>query len=308
MRLDDMQVFAKVVEAGSFTGAGRLLGLPKSTVSRRVAELEGTLGVRLLERTTRRLRLTEVGDTYHAACLRVMAEAEAARQAVVETRRAPHGVLRITAPQVFGEAFLTPVIAAFLAQWPAVEVDVVLTDKVLDLVATRIDLAIRSGEMPDSSFIARKLGNADSICCASPAYLAARGLPQVPTDLEDHDCLMLRLGNQKPRWTFTGPEGEISVLVEGRFRVNSFPMVHQATLAGLGVARMPTFLCAEDLRAGRLVPLLDGYGSSAGSLFAVFPSSRHLSPKVRAFLDLLFEHFGDAPPWMVEADATHGAV
>lgn len=300
MRLDDMQVFAKVVEAGSFTGAGRLLGLPKSTVSRRLAELEAGLGARLLERTTRRLRLTEVGETYHAACVRVMAEAEAAQQAVMETRRAPHGVLRITAPQVFGEAFMTPVIATFLAQWPAVEVDVVLTDQILDLVANRIDLAIRAGQMPDSSFIARKLGSADSICCASPAYLEARGAPRVPTDLEGHDCLMLRLGSQKPRWTFTGPDGEISVLVEGRFRVNSFPMVHQAALAGLGIARMPTFLCANDLASGRLVPLLDGYSSPAGSLFAVFPSSRHLSPKVRAFLDLLFEHFGDAPPWMID--------
>ncbi len=301
MRLDDMQVFVKVVEAGSFTGAGRLLGLPKSTVSRRVAELEASLGVRLLERTTRRLRLTEVGETYHVACARVMAEAEAALAAVIEARRAPHGVLRITAPQVFGEAFLTPVIAAFLAAWPAVEVDVVLTDKVLDLVATRIDLAIRAGTMPDSSFIARRLGSADSICCASPAYLAARGEPRVPTDLEDHDCLMLRIGGQKPRWTFTGPEGEISVLAEGRFRVNSFPMVHQATLAGLGVARMPTFLAAEDLRSGRLVSVLDGYRSVAGNLYAVFPSNRHLSPKVRAFLDLLVERFSEAPPWEVES-------
>ncbi|MCB9553009.1 MAG: LysR family transcriptional regulator [Myxococcales bacterium] len=297
MRLDDMQVFAKVVEAGSFTGAGRLLGLPKSTVSRRLAELEAGLGVRLLERTTRRLRLTEVGETYHAACLRVMAEAEAAQQAVMETRRAPHGVLRITAPQVFGEAFLTPVIATFLAQWPAVEVDVVLTDQVLDLVAHRIDLAIRAGQMPDSSFIARKLGSADSICCASPAYLEARGAPRAPTDLEGHDCLMLRLGSQKPRWTFTGPDGDLGAR-RGALSGQQLPDGASGRARRAWIARMPTFCAPTTSRAAgwcrcRRLQLAGG--------LAVCGVPVEPAPRPRSgVLDLLFEHFGDARPWMID--------
>lgn len=298
--LDDMAIFVAVVEAGGFTRASSRLGLRKSTVSRRVADLEDRLGTRLLERTTRSLRLTEAGAEYYRRASRVVEEARDIERALADTLSAPHGVLRIATTQVLGEMFLVPVIAQYLHRHPRTEVELSFSQRRVDLMAEDFDLAVRAGALSDSSLVARKLGTARSDCVASPRYLAARGTPQAPGELQDHDCVVLHSDRgTRAEWPFSGPDGITNLPIKSRLRVSSMRACQSALCEGFGIGRLPTFLVAEDVREGRLVPVLPAWSPPGQPLHAVYPSSRHLTPKVRAFLDLLVERLGRAP-WLHE--------
>lgn len=292
--LGGMVIFARVVQLGSFSAAARALGLPKSTVSRQVARLEDHLGVRLIQRTTRTLRLTDVGRAYHERVQRILAEVQEAEQAITQLEAAPRGNLRITGPLTFGTIFLSDAIAAFMDRYPEVKLDVVLTDRVVDLVEEGFDLAVRAGVMRDSSHIARRLGSASRVVCASPAYLADRGRPERPADLVRHSCLLYAYESTGSAWRLGG---ESTSGLSGPLVSNNGDVLRRAAIAGHGLCFVPRFLVGPDLHAGRLVPVLEEFVVEEGGVYAVYPHSRHLSSKVRAFVDHLVAFFGPTPAW-----------
>ncbi len=297
--LNEMLIFVRVVEQQSLTGAGRVLGLPKSTVSRKLSSLEDRLGVRLLQRTTRKMHLTPEGETYYARCSHIVAQIEEAEQSVISAVDKPRGTLRISAPRIFVEYFLSDLIHIYLQQYPEVRVELLLNERIVDLVEENYDLAIRVGTLRDSSLIARKLGPVPGFCCASPAYLKARGVPQTPDDLSQHDCILVGSRIDNVSWTFQEPDTQKmrNTSVHGRLLVNHLPLAYKAVLRGDGIARLPSFLCADDLRAGKLRSVLEDWLPKPGSIYAVYPSNRHLPAKVRSFLDLLIEEV-TPPPWL----------
>jgi DNA-binding transcriptional LysR family regulator len=289
-----------VVEHRSFTRAARVLGQPKSTVSRKIAELEEQLGVRLLQRTTRAVKATDLGEAYYERCTRIVAEAAEANAAVASAGAAPQGLLRLTAPVTFGATFLGEVVTHFLATYPGASVETVLTDRRVDLVGEGFDLAIRIGSrVQESSFFVRRLGPTRLVLAASPAYLARRGEPRAPGELREHDCLLYGELPQAASWVFAGPEGPVTVPVAGRLVANNAALVRSAALAGLGVARLPFFQAAPEIEAGRLRAVLPTWSPAVASVFAVYPNNRHLSPKVRAFLDCLVARL--TAPWEPDA-------
>jgi len=294
MDLNEILVFAKVVEAGSFVGASRELDMPKSTVSRKVSELEERLGARLLQRTTRRLSLTDVGRTYYQYAARVVSEMEAAEAAVTQMQEAPCGVLRVTMPLNFG--FLGPILASFLKRYPEVQLELVCADRVIDLIHEGFDVGLRAGRLADSSLIARSLGGFQSVPVASPGFLKKHGAPKGPDDLEQLDCLVFSGGPPGASWKLEKGRQKLTVQVRTRMIVNDFDLLEEAALADLGIAMMPVFRCIERLRTGKLVRVLPGWCSGATALHAVYPSTRHLSPKVKAFLDHVSEQMSP-PPW-----------
>ncbi|MCI0573265.1 MAG: LysR family transcriptional regulator [Myxococcaceae bacterium] len=290
-----MLLLVEVVSAGSLTAGAERLGLRKSTVSRRLAALEERLGTRLLERNTRRFRLTEAGREYHAHCARLVAEARTVNTALSEERGTPRGTLRVATLSLLGE-LLTPVISEFLLRHPQVRVELSLAEAHVDLVAEEYDVALRTGPLADSSLVARRLGSVRTGCYASPAYLSRRGTPRSPDELAGHECVLLAERGTDEVWFFTGPRGARTVRVDGRLRVPSVRAGHAAARAGLGLVRLPTSLVAEDVRTGVLVPVLEPLTPPGLPVFAVYPSGRQLPSKVRAFLDLLAER-GAALPW-----------
>ncbi|MCI0570521.1 MAG: LysR family transcriptional regulator [Myxococcaceae bacterium] len=286
MDLNELLVFARVVQGGSFTAAARGLRMPKSTVSRKVAELEERVGAQLLQRTTRKLHLTEVGRAYYEHAARIVAEAEAAEQAVSRMQAAPQGLLRVTVPLNF--SILGPIAAEFLKRYPEVQLEVVCTDRNVDLLAEGFDLAVRAGPLADStSLIARRLGSIDRVVVAAPGYIQGREAPRAPADLVKHDCLVFGAGRELNVWTLRSGSRSASVTVRARFVVNDFDMLHEAALVGSGVALLDTAACTSDIAAGRLQRLLPEWGSPGTPVHAVYPSARHLPPKVTAFLDFL---------------------
>ncbi|WP_306817882.1 LysR family transcriptional regulator [Archangium lipolyticum] len=289
MDLNELLVFAKVVQSGSFTAAGEALRMPKSTVSRKVSELEARVGAQLLQRTTRKLRLTEVGRAYFEHAARVVAEAEQAEQVVTRMQSAPHGLLRVTAPLNF--PVLGPLAAEFLTRYPEVRLEMLCTDRRVDLVAEGFDVAVRAGVLADSTLMARRLGDIERVVVASPTYVKERGLPRKPADLEQHDCLVFSGGREGSTWELRSGARSITVPVRARMAVNDFDMLHQAALAGSGVTMLSAPSCAEDLASGRLQRVLPGWNSPGTPVHAVYPGGRHLSPKVSAFVDFLRERW-----------------
>jgi DNA-binding transcriptional LysR family regulator len=296
-RLDDLALFAQVVEAGSFSAAARHLGLSKSAVSKRLGRLEERLGVRLLHRTTRRLSLSEAGRTLYEHAHQAVAAAQAGEEAVARLQERPRGVLTVNAPVSFGSLHLAPVISRFLAAYPEVSVDMTVDDRVLDLVESGFDVAVRIAELPESSLIARRLAPARHVVCAAPSYLERWGEPRTPADLAQHNCLTYAYSRHGPEWPFDGPGGPESVRVGGNLQVNHGDGLRTAAVAGLGVALLPTFIVGDDLRAGRLRPLLPGHRTRELSIYAVYPERRHLPAKVRAFVDFLVATFAGQPYW-----------
>jgi DNA-binding transcriptional LysR family regulator len=295
MKMEDMRIFAKVAEAGSFTAAARLLGTPKQTLSRRVKQLEQTLHVRLLERSTRRLRLTDAGAAYAERCTEIVRLVEEANDAVTRTRQTPRGLLRVAAEPVFAETFLTGLIVELAGRWPEVRVDVVLTRNRIDLVEEGFDVAFRLGRIEDPRLSATRLGPAQPRYCASPDYFARRGMPATPEGLWEHECILVIAGDAPARWPFRGPHGDILVPIRSRLRCNSFSMAHAAALAGLGIAVFPELMCAADLDEHRLVSVLDDWTARDGSVWVVHPRSRYLTASVRALVELARERFGERP-------------
>ena len=297
-RLGAMAVFARVVEAASFSGAAGELGLSKSAVSKQVSGLEDRLGLRLLNRTTRRLSLTEAGLAFYQGCRRVVFEAEAAEQAVTRLASAPRGRLRVNAPMSFGARHLGPALPAFMARYPELAVELVLNDRLVDLVEEGFDAGIRIARLEDTSLIARRLAPSQRLLCAAPAYLSAHGAPRSIEDLRAHECLLYSYQTTGDAWPLRGPGGDARLRVTGRLHSNNGDALLCAALGGLGIAFLPSFICGEDLRAGRLRRVLPAWRDAAeAAIFAVYPASRQLSPKVRVFIDFLVERFAGAPYW-----------
>lgn len=294
MDLNEALLFARVAELGSFTGAARALGLPKSTVSRKVAELEARLGARLMQRTTRKLHLTDAGRLYYHHAARAVHEVEDAELAVARLQDAPRGLLRVTAPLNFD--YLAPIFTDFLLRYPEVDVDLVCTDRVVDLVEEGFDLGIRAGKLGDSTLVGRPLGQMRTELVASAAFARSRGLPKEPCDLERLPALVFGAARQRDVWVLERGEEALTVRLRPRYIVNDFEILRQATLAGLGIANLPIARITSDLRERRLVRALPGWTQAAAPLAAVYPSARLLSPKVRVLLDFLKERL-TPPPW-----------
>ena len=290
-----MRLFAKVAEAKSFTAAAALLGVPKQTLSRRVADLERALGVQLIHRTTRRLHLSEAGAAYAARCNEIVRLADEANRAVSDAHQVPCGTLRITADPVFGEVFLTDLVVEYARMWPEIHIDVVLTRRRVDLIEEGFDVAFRIGQIDDPALSGFRLGPARVRYCASPAYIARRGAPATPEELEGHECLLVVSEGAPMRWPFRGKRGIAMVPVSGRLTFTSFAMARAATLAGLGIAIFPEFACAEDVRHGRLVPVLEDWVVEVGAVWLVHAARRLVTARVRAFADLARERFGPPP-------------
>ncbi len=287
--LNQMLLFAAVVREGSFTAAARALAQPKSTVSRRVAELEGRLGVRLLHRSTRRLRLSDEGAVYYERCRRIAADADEADRALV-AGEAVRGTVRVTAPLAFGER-LAPIAQRFLAAHPAASLEIRLSDQRIDLIEEGFDLAIRFGPLVDSSLVALRLGASESWVCASPRYLAGRTAPRRPADLRAHDCVVHQPGRDRVVWTFERGGRRVSVPVTGRYLVSSLTLAQAGALAGLGIATLPARFVEDGVRAGRLVRLLREWTTRRGELHLLHHGGPHARPAVRALVALMEESF-----------------
>tara|TARA_R110001583_G_scaffold195522_2_gene375103 strand:- start:8512 stop:9420 length:909 start_codon:yes stop_codon:yes gene_type:complete len=296
--LSDVAVFVQVVSRGSFTAAAETLGLSKSVVSKYVTRLEDRLGARLLNRTTRRLSLTEVGRAFFERSQRGLLEIEEAEAEVSRLQGEPRGELRLSSPMSFGILHLAPLLPALQARYPELTVDMVLDDRKVDLVEEGFDLAIRIGELPDSSLVARRLGPCRHVVCGSPAYFARNGVPQSLEDLSQHAAITYRYTNAPDEWHFLAPDGDHrQVSVTSRIKMNSSLALREALLNGAGVTLTPTFVVGADIRAGRLRAVLQGYRAMEVSIYAVYPQRKHLSPKIRAFVDFLAEHIKDPPYW-----------
>ncbi len=296
--VNDMLIFAQVAESGGFSAAARILGMPKSTVSRRVSELEAALGVRLLQRTTRTLSLTDVGSAYAKRCRELRGEIEEANEVVASAGVTPRGQLRVTAPIEIGRRYIAPCLAEFAMRYDAVKVELDLSDVARDLVAEGWDLAIRVGELADSSLIARKLGPTQQFLCAAPTYLEGRDEIAHPSDLADHDTLVMTAGIGGFVWRFKGAEGAVELAVEPRAESNDFEAVSRMAVAGLGIARLPSWVARKHLESGALVPLLTDYRPVDLGVYVVYPSRQHHSAKLQRFLELLDERLSPAP-WVV---------
>jgi DNA-binding transcriptional LysR family regulator len=292
--LNDVVVFARVAHERSFTNAARALGMPKSTVSERVARLEAKLGVRLLERTTRSLRLTPSGTAYFARVSRIVQDLDEAEAAVTAAHNMPRGLLRVGSPLLFAQVFLADVVSVYLARFPEVQVELVVADRAFDVLEEGLDVAVHVLGAMDAQHVARKLGIGERYCVAAPSYVGARGMPETPADLGEHDCLVNGPTRQLT-WTFEKAGASHAVAIVARYAVSSVELVHRAALAGHGIAVLPAFLCANDLERGTLVHVLDGWSPGEVSVHLVYPSSRHLSARVRAFVDLVVERLHSFP-------------
>lgn len=297
-RFDDMTTFVAVVEAGSFTAAADRLDVAKSVVSRRVSALEERLGVQLLRRTTRRLSLTESGAGFYERSLRLLADLEEAESAVAQEHGELRGQLRIALPLSFGLRHMPEPIAAFSKQHPRVDFDLDLNDRRVDLIEEGMDFAVRIGHLRDSTLIARKLFDAHTVICASPDYLATNGTPAHPDELSDHTCMVYSNLAEPGRWAYTDADGTRRRVDVGRgMQASSGDFLCEAAVAGLGIIMQPTFIAHDAIRSGALVPILTTFGWPVSPGYAVYPPTRHLSFRVREFLDFLVEHFSGETPW-----------
>jgi len=297
-RLTGLEVFAKVASSGSLSAAARALGLSQTMVTKHVAALEARLGVKLFHRTTRKLSITEAGRNYLEASERILAVMEAANASVAVDRVQPRGLLRLNAPVVFGTSQIAPQLAEFTTLNPCVAIELGLNDRLVDLAEEGWDLAIRIGNLSNSSLIARRIAPCRVVVCAAPSYLKAHGTPQTVASLAEHNCLGYTLSQVSvDRWMF-GVRGEMNVKVSGNLRANKGEALRSAAIAGQGVIYQPTFVVADDLRAGTLVALnLDQPTVELGGIYAVFLPDRHPAAKVRAFIDFIATRFSPSPPW-----------
>ena len=292
-RFQEMQTFTAVVDAGSFVRASDALGMSKAAVSRQVGELETRLGVRLLHRTTRKLSLTEEGELFHARCRELLgALAEAEGELTARSGQAV-GLLKVSAPVSFGLLHLAQLWAGFLAAHPNVSLEVALSDRMVDLVEEGFDVAIRIARLPSSSLVSRKLSTTRMVLCASPRYLQEHGTPEHPSDLAAHQVLAYTLLTTGDAWAFEGPEGPVTVKVTPRMHTNSGDTCRAAALGHQGIILQPTFLIGEDLRSGALVEVLPQYRSLELGIYALYPTRKHVLPKVRLLIDHLVRAFAD---------------
>jgi len=285
--LNDLVIFAKVVQCGSLTAAADALNIPKSNVSRRLSRLEAEMGVRLLERTTRKLHLTEVGGLYYDHCRRILEEVEHAELSVQQRLEAPRGLLRISATYSTGQALLSPVLGEFMARYPDVKLQLVLTNRRVDLIEEGFDMVLRLGHLEESNLVARYLGSTTAHCVASAAYLERHGRPHQPDELTGHQCLTMTDVPQHERWVFSKGADTRVVNFKAQATVNDFVTLRGMVISGAGIAVLPNYFCAEGVASGKLVPLMEDWSLPVSPLNAVYPSHRGATPKLRALLDFL---------------------
>ncbi len=296
--LGDIAVFVQVVRDGSFTKAAERLELSRSVVSKYVTRLEERLGARLLNRTTRRLSLTEAGRVFYERSRRGLEDIEDAEAEVSRLQDEPRGVLRVNSPMSFGIRHVAPALPEFLAQYPEVSVDMNLDDRKVDVIEEGFDVSIRITELPDSSLVARRIAPCRHIVVAAPRYLERHGTPHVPEDLRDHNIISYQYQESAADWHFLAPDNrQVSVPVSGSMQMNNSLALREALLEGAGIMRTPTFVVGDDLAAGRLVSLLKNYKTLEVSIYLVYPQRRHLSPKVRAFVDFMAARITSEPYW-----------
>jgi DNA-binding transcriptional LysR family regulator len=297
-RFAQLQAFVEVVEAGSFSRAADRLGIGKSLVSRRVSELEKNLGAQLLQRTTRSLSLTSHGRAFFERAIRILGDLEEAEQAIADDAGALRGKLRLAAPLSFGLHHLGRAINGFLADHPGIELDLDLNDRQIDLVEEGFDMAIRIGDLPDSTLIARRLGAARFATCASPGYLAEHGEPKTPDELSGHVGLHYSNATLAEAWRFGGTDKEPITAIPGiRLRASNGDALAAAAMAGLGIVNLPTFIVADALRAGDLIAILQDYRRAPLGIHALYPPGRLMPRRLRLFSDYLEGRFGDSPYW-----------
>jgi DNA-binding transcriptional LysR family regulator len=312
-RFAAMATFAKVVENGSLSAAARALNLSLASVSRQLAALEEQLGARLMNRTTRRLALTEGGRAYYERCRRILGDLAEAESALSQYQATPTGRLIVSAPMLFGRHYLAPALPGFLARYPQVTIELTTIDRFVNLVEEGIDVAVRIGALSDSSLVARRLGAFRRCVCASPRYLSARGMPREPADLAGHDCLAFSMLIDADRWRFGVDGREVAVPVAGRLRSNNQDALIDAALAGAGIVLAPSWLVRRHVAAGRLRVVLEAFEPPPTPIHAVYPHARLLSAKVRAFVDYLVaswseEDFAGLPAgWLRRPRARRGS-
>ena len=287
--LDAMRVFVAVVERNGFSAAAQALDMSTAGVTRQVAALEKRLSTRLLHRTTRRVSPTSAGAAYYAQCVRLLAEFDALEASIGAQALEPSGTLRINAPVSWGIARLGPLLAGYRQRFPQVELDLALSDRLVDMVEEGYDVAIRITREPSPALIARRLGQARITLCAAPSYLAARGTPRTPQDLEQHDCLGYSYWASGNQWPLQGPGGETRVTVNSILQANNGDVLREAAIAGMGVILQPDFLLEDALADGRLARVLPEWEVPTIGIFAVYTSRNHLAPKVRSFIDYLVD-------------------
>lgn len=295
--LNEVFVFTKVVESGSFNGAARLLGQPRATVSRKVTQLEAALGIRLLQRTTRKLSLTELGREYYVKCSSALSEIEVANHALTEAQQRPSGLLRIAAPLAAQSGFMCDWITEFLSIHKEVSIKINLSDDVVDLIEDGIDVAFRAGKLKDSSLVARKLGDTKLVLCANPDYLAQAPALNTLKDLKKHEAIIFGDAQESAIWHLENKKGNTTVHVTGRVVVNSMEFAVQSCLAGLGVAMLPIALVGEYVKSNQLQFVFEEYSSNVGGLYVIYPSKTHLSVTVRAFVDFVTTKSPEGLPW-----------
>jgi DNA-binding transcriptional LysR family regulator len=297
MKLVGMGIFAKVAEAKSFSEAARRLGISKSLVSKEVTRLEKALGARLLNRTTRQLSLTEFGAAFYEHCARVVQEAEEAELLVERLHANPRGVLKCTAPVAFTTLHIARALPEFLAQYPEVQIDLTLGDRAFELAEEGYDLAIRIARDLPPNLVARPIAPINRVICGTPRYFERHGVPATPQDLAAHDCVVYTHANPDSVWHLRADGADVAVPVRGTLRVNDDEVAWQAVRAGLGVSLLPTFIVGDDLKSGRLQAVLTQYLPPERTLYALYLPNRHLSAKVRVFIDFLLAKFAPPPYW-----------
>ena len=289
--LDAMRVFVAVAERNGFSAAADALDLSTASVTRQVAALEQRLGMRLLNRTTRRVSLTSAGAAYYQRAVPLLAEFDDLEAAVGAQALVPSGLLRVNAPVSFGIARLGPLLCAYRQRYPQVELDLSLSDRLVDMVEEGFDVAIRIARQPSPTLIARRLAEAELLLCAAPAYLARAGTPRLPADLAGHQCLAYSYWSGGDEWTLQGRDGDATVRIGGALRANNGDVLRQAALAGMGIILQPDFLVGDDIATGALVRVLPDWRLPPIGIHAVYTSRNHLAPKLRSFIDFLVEAF-----------------
>lgn len=297
-KFDAIPVFVEVVKNRSFSAAAQVLDVSKSAVSKRITQLENQLGVRLLYRTTRKLSLTEAGERYFELASKAVDAAIQAEDAVMELQGEPQGRLRVSCSMSFGLLQVAPLIPKFIQRYPNIQIDLILDDRNMDLVAESIDVAIRSGTLSDSSLVARRLSPLRQVLCASPEYIKKHGEPSDPAELEQRNCILFSYSIDTNEWTLIREDQSYTVTVSGNFRVNNSIALLESLVEGIGIGRLPSFIAGSALKSGKLVQVLADYRIPDHTFYAVYPERAYLPAKVRAFINFAIEYFGgDNPHW-----------
>ncbi len=296
--LDDLMLFVNVVDANSFSKAAKHLGVTKSLVSKHISQLETRLGARLLNRSTRKLSLTEAGTLLFQHCKRIQQDIDTALLAVSYTQDQPRGKLRVNAPLSFGHLHLIPAVTDFMLSYPEIQVELLLGSQYANLIETGLDLAIQIKDLPDSALIAKKLAVRSTQVCGSPAYFSQHGYPRKPDDLESHNCLVYRTqGQTSNEWRFFENGVDKIIKVSGNLEVNSSLGLARAASAGTGLAKLPGYMISDDINQGRLETVLTEYCPRDIGIYAVYPQNRLIAPKVKVFIDFLADRFASESYW-----------